>query len=175
MVPYYKHILAAPSFLSKTVIIISLAENIHNILKNSLSSCATITFLFKSSVMVIFYLFLSKCFYIPESCLYPAGSTWSHGFLVASSSKNRKQLRIPIVGFETDGQNRIFHFKRMDSDAISNHKFDELQCTPRAWDGTLKFVSCKQNILEMIFLRRQSCLKCSLVYSIKIVRTNSEK
>jgi hypothetical protein len=124
VVPYYKHILAAPSFLSKTVIIISLAENIHNILEISLSSCATIIFLLKLSAMVVFCLFLSRCFYIPESCLYPAGSTRSHGFLVASPSKNRKQSRIPIAGFETDGQNGIFQFKRMD--AISNHKFDEL-------------------------------------------------
>lgn len=33
---------------------------------------------------------LSRCFHILESCLYPAGSTLLHGFLVVSSSKTRK-------------------------------------------------------------------------------------
>ncbi len=50
-----------------------------------------------------------------------------------------------------------------------------VQCTPRAWDRTLKFVSCKWNMLKFIFLKRQCCLKCSLMYDIKILRCNSIK
>jgi len=49
-----------------------------------------------------------------------------------------------------------------------------VQCTPHAWDSTLKFISCKQDMSEVIFLKRQFCLKYSLVYNIKISGSNSE-
>ena len=50
-----------------------------------------------------------------------------------------------------------------------------IQCTSRAWDRTLNFVSCKWNMLELNFLKRQFRFKCTLVYSMKIMRSNSKK
>ena len=61
---------------------------------------------------------------LPISCAAVTYFSKLHGFFVASSFKNRKQLRIPIIaGFETDetefSSSRGCHF-------ISNHKVVEL-------------------------------------------------